>query len=140
MSQRARRIRIVIAWTLLVGAIVGWPLSMLTVARDEPPFVLSSPGLRSSSPPPNSSPPPRSTRSRASRRGSSEMIEQLARAVRDLFHAAPTLAFTAYTLEPKWQSTICLSWVGLYDDEGFHGPRDGIALGIGQRGFAVIWG
>jgi ribose/xylose/arabinose/galactoside ABC-type transport system permease subunit len=41
VSQRARRIRIVIAWALLVGALVGWPLSMLTVARDEPPFVLS---------------------------------------------------------------------------------------------------
>lgn len=41
MSQRARRARVVIAWTLLVAAAVGWPLSMFTVARNEPPFVLS---------------------------------------------------------------------------------------------------
>jgi ribose/xylose/arabinose/galactoside ABC-type transport system permease subunit len=41
MSQRARRLRVAAAWVLLVGALVGWPLSMLTVAQDEPPFVLS---------------------------------------------------------------------------------------------------
>lgn len=41
MSQRARRARVVLAWMLLVGSIVGWPVTMLTVARDEPPFVLS---------------------------------------------------------------------------------------------------
>lgn len=41
MSQRARRIRIVIAWVLLVGSIIGWPLSLVTFAKDEPPFVLS---------------------------------------------------------------------------------------------------
>lgn len=35
------RARTIAAWVLLVGAVVGWPLSMLTVARDEPPFVLS---------------------------------------------------------------------------------------------------
>lgn len=41
MSQRARRVRVVIAWVFLIGSLVGWPLSMLTVARDEPPFTLS---------------------------------------------------------------------------------------------------
>ena len=41
MSGRGfRRARTVAAWVLLVGALVGWPLSALTVARDEPPFVL----------------------------------------------------------------------------------------------------
>jgi hypothetical protein len=34
---RARRL---VAWTMLVGGIVGWPLSALTVAKDEPQFVL----------------------------------------------------------------------------------------------------
>jgi ribose/xylose/arabinose/galactoside ABC-type transport system permease subunit len=41
VSQRARRIRVIAAWVLLVGTAVGWPLSMLTVAKSEPPFVLS---------------------------------------------------------------------------------------------------
>lgn len=41
MSQTARRARIIIAWALLVAATIGWPLSMLTVAKDEPPFTLS---------------------------------------------------------------------------------------------------
>ena len=36
-----RRARVVAAWVLLVGAVIGWPVSMLTVARGEPPFVLS---------------------------------------------------------------------------------------------------
>jgi ribose/xylose/arabinose/galactoside ABC-type transport system permease subunit len=35
------RARTIAAWILLVGSAVGWPLSMLTVAADEPPFVLS---------------------------------------------------------------------------------------------------
>lgn len=41
MNQRLRQLRVVLAWVLLVGSIIGWPLSMLTVARHEPPFVLS---------------------------------------------------------------------------------------------------
>lgn len=40
MSQRARRIRVILAWTLLAGSIIGWPLSALTVAKNEPPFIL----------------------------------------------------------------------------------------------------
>lgn len=32
--------RVVIAWVLLVGSLAGWPVAALTVARDEPQFVL----------------------------------------------------------------------------------------------------
>lgn len=35
-----RRARVALAWVLLGGSIIGWPLSALTLARDEPPFVL----------------------------------------------------------------------------------------------------
>lgn len=35
-----RRARTVLAWLLLIGSIVGWPLSALWWARDEPRFVL----------------------------------------------------------------------------------------------------
>lgn len=35
-----RRARVIICWVLLVGAIIGWPLSQLTIARHEPPFTL----------------------------------------------------------------------------------------------------
>ncbi len=35
-----RRARTIGAWVLLVGSIVGWPVTALTVARSEPPFVL----------------------------------------------------------------------------------------------------
>lgn len=34
------RARLVVAWILLVGSVIGWPLSALTVARREPQFVL----------------------------------------------------------------------------------------------------
>jgi hypothetical protein len=34
------RLRIWLAWALLVGSVIGWPLSALTLARGEPPFVL----------------------------------------------------------------------------------------------------
>jgi hypothetical protein len=33
-------VRQLLAWVLLVGSLVGWPLSALTVARHEPQFVL----------------------------------------------------------------------------------------------------
>lgn len=39
LSDATWRVRI--AWVLFVGSLVGWPLSMLTIAEDEPPFVLS---------------------------------------------------------------------------------------------------
>lgn len=39
-SQRVRRVKVVVAWVFLIGAAIGWPLSQLTVARDEPPFTL----------------------------------------------------------------------------------------------------
>lgn len=35
------KVRIYLAWVLLVGSLIGWPLSMLTLAKTEPPFVLS---------------------------------------------------------------------------------------------------
>jgi ribose/xylose/arabinose/galactoside ABC-type transport system permease subunit len=36
-----KRARTIAAWILLVGALIGWPVSVLTVAKAEPPFVLS---------------------------------------------------------------------------------------------------
>lgn len=35
-----RRLRTLGAWVLLIGALIGWPVTQLTVARDEPPFTL----------------------------------------------------------------------------------------------------
>lgn len=35
-----RRARTIAAWILLVGSIVGWPISAMSWARDEPQFVL----------------------------------------------------------------------------------------------------
>jgi ribose/xylose/arabinose/galactoside ABC-type transport system permease subunit len=35
------RARTIAAWVLLIGSAIGWPVSMVTVASDEPPFVLS---------------------------------------------------------------------------------------------------
>ena len=32
--------QLIFAWVLLVGSLIGWPLSQLTVASGEPPFVL----------------------------------------------------------------------------------------------------
>lgn len=34
------RFRIIVAWALLVGSVVGWPLSAITWAKDEPQFIL----------------------------------------------------------------------------------------------------
>jgi hypothetical protein len=34
------RYRHILAWVLLIGSLIGWPLSALTLARDEPQFVL----------------------------------------------------------------------------------------------------
>lgn len=39
-GRRARRARVITAWVLLAGALIGWPLSALTLAHDEPQFVL----------------------------------------------------------------------------------------------------
>jgi hypothetical protein len=41
MKQKLLKIRIIGAWALLIICIIGWPISMLTVAKEEPPFVLS---------------------------------------------------------------------------------------------------
>jgi hypothetical protein len=35
-----RRARTIAAWILLVGAIIGWPTTALTVFRDEPQGIL----------------------------------------------------------------------------------------------------
>lgn len=34
------RAQLIVGWVLFVGAAIGWPLSQLTVAANEPPFVL----------------------------------------------------------------------------------------------------
>lgn len=36
-----KRARTIAAWVLLVGSLAGWPVSMFTWARHEPPFILS---------------------------------------------------------------------------------------------------
>lgn len=35
-----RRARTIGAWVLLGGSLIGWPVSALTVASGEPPFIL----------------------------------------------------------------------------------------------------
>jgi uncharacterized membrane protein YfcA len=35
-----RRAEVTLAWVLLIGSLIGWPLSALTWARDEPQFIL----------------------------------------------------------------------------------------------------
>lgn len=35
-----KKAEVILAWSLLVGSLIGWPISALTVARDEPPFIL----------------------------------------------------------------------------------------------------
>lgn len=37
---KGRKARVVAAWTLLISSVIGWPASALTLARDEPQFVL----------------------------------------------------------------------------------------------------
>lgn len=37
---RDPHLRVYLALTLLIGSLIGWPLSALTVAKDEPQFVL----------------------------------------------------------------------------------------------------
>lgn len=36
-----KRVRTITAWVLLIASLIGWPVSMLTWARHEPPFILS---------------------------------------------------------------------------------------------------
>lgn len=40
MNTGMARARTILAWVLLVGSIIGWPLSAVTWARHEPQFVL----------------------------------------------------------------------------------------------------
>jgi uncharacterized membrane protein YfcA len=35
-----KRLEVALAWVLLIGSLIGWPLSALTVAKHEPPFIL----------------------------------------------------------------------------------------------------
>lgn len=35
------RVRVYVAWGMVVVTIIGWPVSMLWLAKNEPPFVLS---------------------------------------------------------------------------------------------------
>jgi uncharacterized membrane protein YfcA len=35
------RIEVALAWILLIGSLIGWPLSLIWWAKHEPPFVLS---------------------------------------------------------------------------------------------------
>lgn len=34
------RAEVTLAWALLIGSLVGWPLSALSFAKDEPQFIL----------------------------------------------------------------------------------------------------
>ena len=34
------KVRVWAAWALLVGTLIAWPLTALTVAKDEPQFIL----------------------------------------------------------------------------------------------------
>lgn len=38
--MNARKARTLLAWFLVIGGCIGWPLSALTLARSEPQFVL----------------------------------------------------------------------------------------------------
>ncbi|HSJ75318.1 MAG TPA: hypothetical protein VK899_03925 [Gemmatimonadales bacterium] len=38
--MNVRRARTILAWCLVIGSMIGWPLSALTWAKDEPQFVL----------------------------------------------------------------------------------------------------
>lgn len=35
-----QRLEVLMAWTLLIGSLIGWPLTAFTVAKDEPQFIL----------------------------------------------------------------------------------------------------
>ena len=35
-----KRLEVALAWALLLGSLIGWPISALTLAKDEPPFIL----------------------------------------------------------------------------------------------------
>lgn len=38
--MNVRRTRTIMAWVLVIGSLIGWPLSALTIARNEPQFIL----------------------------------------------------------------------------------------------------
>lgn len=39
-SEGVAKVEVILAWALIIACVVGWPLSQLTVAKDEPAFVL----------------------------------------------------------------------------------------------------
>lgn len=41
MDEFLRKAKVVFAWCLLIGCLIGWPSSLLWLAATEPPFVLS---------------------------------------------------------------------------------------------------
>ncbi|RKR92795.1 hypothetical protein BDK92_7277 [Micromonospora pisi] len=40
MANRMRRARTIAAWVLLIGSVIGWPVSAATVFADEPQGIL----------------------------------------------------------------------------------------------------
>lgn len=40
MGKRKRSVEENIAWVLLIGSLIGWPVTQLTIAQDEPPVIL----------------------------------------------------------------------------------------------------
>jgi hypothetical protein len=40
VKAKFRRARTIVAWALLIGSIIGYPISALTIAKGEPPVVL----------------------------------------------------------------------------------------------------
>lgn len=40
MNHKFRRARTITAWILLIGSIIGWPVSALTIFRSEPQGIL----------------------------------------------------------------------------------------------------
>lgn len=38
--ETVAHLEVILAWTLIAACVIGWPLSQMTIARDEPPFTL----------------------------------------------------------------------------------------------------
>lgn len=66
-------------------------------------------------------------------------MKKFAAAIHALFTAMPNLSFGIDRLDARWKQTFMVSWVGTYDEQGFHGPRHGISVGIGTRAFTLHW-
>lgn len=66
-------------------------------------------------------------------------MKRFAATVSALFTAMTNLQFSVDRLDASWAQTFVVSWVGDYDEQGFHGPRYGISVGIGTRAFTLHW-